>query len=1151
MISIILILLFSILSPTISAVNLKTISAFEKGPSYKPVVPIKKITLVEHQTDSYLDDYAYLAAIPTAVFEENNKLFSHPLLFYEDEYDYTDNIGRSFNARQGLDYFMDDWMQYSDDHLDQFTTINVQQSKIPSNWKSKNNTIISSDDPFTIASELAIHDWSYADSAIVAVIDESFNESETIYNYTVEGEIPVKNIKEEHFEVKQTNQLDPIFHDFNVPEGYHYLKGRAWYPCFYISLDIGTFQGLANISIPSGDKDLQLYCYHNGDWMQTAAVSGWNQKFGMDIDYAESYVYKNGPWRVGITDVPTKGLVNHIGSISSIIQQMIFGVTYNVDITMYPGIMLPMPENPPYGCRNIDFTLKWNNDDIPLGFSVIGPAGEEITTSTNETTTSEVIHLDQLGQCLTDEHYQFCVYAKEDTHQPLDFIISYTWQQNITEAEGYALGSAAHGAVLGSIHNSPLLYMKKDMLPDVTAQTLCMLGVKEIILVDLGNTIQSSTYSQLNRIAPVINHYTENAEVYNAVKNQTQSNDVIFTTIDPYTYWYVTEMKPGGEYPAALPIGPATYLAAHHGSPVIIIDNHAELNSAVVWHNEFWKRIAHNPAENDPPVAEMHLTGVRVYNFLQQYGFDEIGREVIITVAGQFDIAPSWTRMFAGKAYSGLFLFSPVDQAYWIARNMFYPALVFMNPAMSSTGVELTTGGENKRKLIGARGPFGLTTLSEPHEVLLDYPIQLTFASYTHRFNERASKYYGFLYQSADGIIPGETRSFEPIDQGSIEKYTGKQGSFWPDLSASDVIPFYMEKGGYEIAYCSNFVDTMNNLNEGVIYWCLASHGGNSNSGLLIFWDPTGEGAARTECMHMPLTIPGVAATDDLNPWRSYDWYLGSTEEPDTLSAEIHGIIPMILGNPNLNGLIRSAMDYAPAKKPIRDIINNALSKVPIINRILPAGMIDTQDYYDGQICGALISTLGYTWYTGYAMDEELENLHSMIFITNVCLTATKYTHMMMVRHGSTCQIIDPWSTSWYGTLWLQSIHRDVILGDTIGEAYNKGISHVGILHIGDDTDPPQWWWDNNQNVCLYGDPSLRMFVPTTDYSDSNYWEIDETQPIDYDTSLNVQGHSLFGATSHPHERQPPTLLSEYLIPLIAMIVIIILVLFLALIRRK
>jgi hypothetical protein len=1097
-----------------------TATGFTKGPSFRPVVPTKKVTFINFGQEGNLDDYAYLAALSSSVFydSQEERLFSHPLLFYQDYYTIEKEKERSLNARQGIDYFMEDWMTYCYGQLDKMTVVNVPRNKLDSTWRARNITMIEGSDPYTIASEMALDEWSYSDEIVVASITET---NETVKNRITgafSGTLPRKEVQYKHFEVPQTNQLNPVFNEFTVPDGYTYLKARAWYPCFYHEINPGGFQSMSNISIPPGDKDLQLYCNYDGDWMQTAAISYWNQKFGMDTDIIHSYVYKNGPWRVGITDLPTKGTSGTYGTLREILKGILFGVVYNVDITMYPGIVIPINDLPSFGCGDATFTLRWNDPTVKLGFALIGPSGEEIISECNTSKSRyQEIQVDQLGQCLEGETYSICVFSINDLHSSLDFEIGYSWGQQISKAKANSLTSATEGAILSSLLNVPLIYCSPSKLPSSTKETLLTLGVKTVYLVDIGGNCSSTVISDIKEIASITKHYVRLQDIYSDIGNKTSSNDVVFSTLNPWSYWFVGEMKPAGEYPGALHLGPAAFIAAHHGTPVLIIDNHPELSSAVVWHNEFWKRTASNPVEESPSVSEMYLTGTRVYNFLKAYDFDQIGRETIITIGGQYDIAPTWDRMFPGEGNSGKFLYSPVDTAYWIARNIFYPSLIFVNPAMNPSGVTLMNGSKNYRRAIFARGTKGLKFIKQPGEETFIYPVHLTYASYQHRLNERASKYYGFKYQTADGIIPGETRTLEPIDQGSIEKYTGTKGCFWPDMSTSEVVPFYMKKGGYDCAFCSNFQDTVNNLNKGVLYWFLASHGGHPDSGLLIFWDPLSEGAS-LGCSGLPLP-PGAAAKNDPNPWRAYDWYLGSTQEPDTLSAEIHGILPALVGNPNLPGLIRTALDWAPAKKPIRDILNSVLSKIPIIRRILSPGRLDAQDYYDGQIVGAFLSTLGTTWYTGWALDDTLENIHSMIFITGVCLTATKYAHLAMIRHGSVCQIIDPWPTSWYGAVWEQSIPRDIILGDTLGEAYNKGISHVGILYIGDNGGPPQWWWDDAENVCFFGDPNLRMFVPETTYSDKNHWDIQETHPLTYDAEICINGHMPFGVFTYPQQR--------------------------------
>ncbi|MCD6468117.1 MAG: hypothetical protein J7L32_02235, partial [Thermoplasmata archaeon] len=565
----------------------------------------------------------------------------------------------------------------------------------------------------------------------------------------------------------------------------------------------------------------------------------------------------------------------------------------------------------------------------------------------------------------------------------------------------------------------------------------------------------------------------------------------------------------------ALFIGPAAYIAAQHGSPVLIIDNHPELSSAVVWHNEFWRRFASDRYNHPPSVAEMYLTGKRIYRFLEDYGFDKEGMETIITVADQYDVGIPWDRIFPGVANPGRICGSPIDAANWISRTVFYPALIFVNPAINGK-VVLINGSVSERRFTGVlKKPFGNTLVitRESGEDKFDYPVLCSFVTHKHRFNERASKYYGAKYQCADGLTPGEDETMNPIDQGVCEKYTGKKGSCFPDMTESEVVPFYLKKGGYSPVFSTNFSAVANDLNSGVLLWIHGSHGVENDGGKTLFWDTN-----FADNLFAQIVKPFAGASKDENPWRGYEWCLGSTEEPDTMSMDIKGFIPFT--NIRVPLLPAMGMDWVLARKPVREFINRM---IPFINPF------NTENLYDGVIGTLLFSRFQYRDRNATEMDDSLSNLHSMGFITSICQTSNTYFHLVLIRHGSVFQVQDPWPTSWYGAVWRQSIPRDLVLGCTVGEAYTRGISHVGTLYI---TDPPQWWWDTAENVVFFGDPDLRVFVPSTEYSDANHWEHSDVQPLRYDgsSSVYVDGHMPYGATNYPHARESGNLLTQIVI---------------------
>lgn len=1185
----IIVLLLIVMIPLTTQADTKAIrqTGFDKGISYKPFIALQQATFVGHDQHSLLDDYAYLAAIPTSIFldKQNDVLYAHPLLFYEDGYRYELDKERTLNARQGIDYFMEDWMGYAKGQLDHITYINVDSNEIPRTWRSKTVTSITADNPYDIAKDIALHDWEYANDAVVAVIEEEFENPDKETKGRLTGTLYPKETGKETFFVPQTNNVYSQYKEFYIPEGYKYVTARSWYPSFYLGIGLPGFENVVNMTTPAGDRDIQLYCEKDGAWMMTAVQTSWNAKSGMDDSKVSSYVHKSGPWSVGLSDVPTKaassglfdsrnepahdmkktyfggevqvhrsvfGLINfgRYGTFLDIIRSL-REVIYQIDINMFPGIDVSIPDKPSFGTRDVSIELSWNNPAVKLGMSLIGPAGEEILSTTDpdvsstDSKTKVDMTIHYLGEVLPDEEYTICVFSTTDLKVPADFTISYSWKQNVSRKEGDMLSSATQGAVLASQLNSPLLYISKDTIPSATLDALFNLGVHNIHLIDIGNYVSSLARQELNRDFNV-HRYTNDVDMYDTIRTHSQSNDIIFSTIQPWTSWYVGELKPDKAIPGARFIGPAAYIAAIHGAPVLFIDNHPELSSSLSWHTEFWRRHP-NGYSKLPTVSEMHLTGTRVYDFLKELGLDQEGREIMITVGGQYDIGLSWDRTFVGKAEAGRFIGKPTDTSVWISRNMFYPMIIFQNPGTSPEGVPVEMGSSSARRFPW-RGPLGLRITDPGGETNLKYPILNTLICYTVQFNTRASKYWGFQYQCVDGTIPGVTASHDRIDDGVMLAVSGEEGGFFPDMCDSTVLPFYLERGGYSSAYSTTFDANMHNLNQGMLLWFMSAHGASHDGGAYLFWDADGEDPESDFYSNLP-KIPGTGY--EQNPWRGYEWLMGSTEEPDTLTAEIHGLLPMLMGNPNPRGIrfVRTAMDYALARRPIRDILGN-IASLPLLRHFTPEWFQDTQNYYDGVVGTVLVGRFGKSWYNAIHLDDALDNIHSAGVISVACFPAGNYMHLVKMRHGSPFQIIDPWATSWFSSVWTNMAARGLALGQTVGEFYTEGITKVGIQYVHDDR--PVWWWDLYENVCLFGDPNLRIWTPSMEFG-GNHWTVKDVAAYSYNEHrpLNIDGHTPFGATAYPHQREPVSLFEEYLWLILLLIAIIIAILVVFILRKK
>ncbi|MEA2053984.1 MAG: hypothetical protein U9O96_02535 [Candidatus Thermoplasmatota archaeon] len=1046
-----------------------------KGVTWKKVVPLNKVTLVKFDENSYIDDFAYMAAIPSSVFydEKTDKVYSNPLLFYEDEREFSKEE-LSLNGRQGLNYFMEDWMSYCG-RVGKIVSINIGNERP---WNAKNYTYITSEDPYEIAENIALSDWSYADSAVVAVLgDIEGKGNET--NGTVQGTISSKEIKEMRQSAMKQDSIAPQYNDFYVGDEYKYIKADltwpsvSWLPALSFALTLGILQG--GLTVPSADPDLHLYCDYEGGLTQVASSQNWNIMSG-PWEHCESYVYAPGNWKTSVVDIPTKGIIgDRHGTLFERLKDIVTGrVTYNIDLVLYPGEEVELPDTTPFMCRNADFELTWSGNG-KLGLIILDennvPVGEAVAENVSK---QQTLHLDQLGE----GKYKAVIVQLSAMDRQVDYTLEYSWQGEMKKSGADYIMNAAEGSIIASLTNSPLLYTPPDKLQPNIEKIIKKLGIKDVYFVNIGDYSSAEVRDGLNRVCDIKKEYNDLISIYKEIRECTDENDIVFSTIDPWTYWLVEKLKPEGEKKGSLYIGPAAYLAAHHGAPLIAVDMHPPISRAVTWHNNWWKK--HAIRDDEPNVAAMYLTSREVYDFLGEVGLDKPGeRESIITVAGQFDIGIPWDRSFVGAANAGRLIGTPVDTSYWACRNAFYPAVIFANPALNEKGITLINGSKSTRKATGM-----LDIIKPSQDEKFNYPILNSFMTYCYRFNERASKYWGFNYTTATGVTPFDQPSTNPIDSNILAKY-GKYGSYWPDMTEPEVVPFYLEKSGYEIAFTTNFSATMEDLNRGVIAWFETTHGWHANSGSIAFWNSYGAPGFAGINISLPTVEP--------NPWRGYEIYLpgwldGSTEEPDVLSQ---------------------------SKKLGIDIIPAKLSD-QFMSRYLP---VIKNSGYDGVVITVIFGRLRTKDATGYEIDEALDNIHSAGFNAGSCLISNTYLHLTLIRHGSVYQVIDPWETSWYGSFATEMFARDIALGKSVGEAYTNSILHTGIGYL-----TKQWWWDIKENMCYFGDPDLQMWSPQYGWG----------KPDSMAKGM-VDGHAPFGATEYPHEAKE----GEYSIYIVVAIILL------------
>jgi hypothetical protein len=596
---------------------------------------------------------------------------------------------------------------------------------------------------------------------------------------------------------------DSPFAKFDQIEGFldgHLLNSYS----FHGLRDVGTYSTFHDFEVmepykyvtaymqwqdPGKDPDLQLWDPVLG---MVEASENWNVIDG-PWEYCESPIYNHGTWRAALTYMPTKSLVKEGEGAAE----------YDLVVTLLPGEEIPL-DTLPRGTSAL--TIELDSQEGVVGI-LMGPNGASwgIVRDTAEFTN------------LAPGPYSLLLLQTTEIAGEVPYTISYSYEGVKSDIDDL-LATAANAAIYASLTGRSLLFYDGEEVPD--------------------DAVLFETFSDL----PEGKKYTSYEEIYQLINSITGETDIVFTTTDPATSIMVDRSLVESDY--GFYVGPAAFASAHHGSPLLVVDVHEKLDASAKWHTITWK--ASYESRSPPSVAGMTSSGLLVYEFLGEMGLDDKGKEYILTVADHMDIGASWDRSFIGKAYPGRIQGTPVDCSYWVSRSVFYPVLIFANPALNPDGNRMITGSSSMRD---ERGNLLLT--DGGGEVTLNYPILQTWVSYEHEFNEIGEEYWGLKYETRTGIAPGETASDNPVDPG-----------YWPDMTVSEIVSFYTDQMGYGSTFSTAFSESMENLNRGAILWFEIMHGGHSGDGGVGFWNP---------------------GAGEVNPWRGWE-SLGSTANPDTVA---------------------------------------------------------------------------------------------------------------------------------------------------------------------------------------------------------------------------------------------------------------------------
>ena len=490
-------------------------------------IPLRRLTIVAPDSNSYIDDFAYMSAIPTSVFNHNDAQYISPLIY---------TSGTESEA-----WLLEDWVEYTDidGGLTQVMAIGDYSDSVLTNLQydlgAKIYPRISGTSSADIAATIAVSEWRTSDTAVIALSKDSFDiGTPTIASATHTFETQVSQLSE--FSGSVVDNLEPSSIHFTPPAWAGWIEGRF----NWTGSEILTHE----LIDPSGtivDYSVYNQIYFSRHPAYVASPVPLN--FWVPVT-------SDGEWTMNITR-------NSAGTTSM-----------ECEVVYHPGFTQTVAV--PSGADWFNVSLTWDNAATDLNLALIDPTGRLAMWAPAGSI------LANPGEETIDLPYPMegdwtIVSAWADaTEEQNNIEVSWAISELPSDLQAY-LESAANGAVLASLLNVPLLYVDENQVPSETEWAMSRLGVSTAILVDPLNIHSSSLTTDLSALTSSVVNLDSYTSVSSNIITQSENPDIVITV-------------PTGDNNEFF--GPAAYSAAVHGSPIFSLcgsDNHLTTRAQETW----------------------------------------------------------------------------------------------------------------------------------------------------------------------------------------------------------------------------------------------------------------------------------------------------------------------------------------------------------------------------------------------------------------------------------------------------------------------------------------------------------------------------------------------------------------------------------------
>ncbi len=447
--------------------------------------PLSKVTLVSPDPTSYLDEFSYMAAVPTSVFYHNGNQILSPLMYSSWD--------------DSMDYLLADWREYLEPDGGVFQVVAIgdySASEISSLQKTLGSKVypqISGETSAEVAAKIAVNDWSSSDIVVLSLAQDSFSVPATItgsalHAFSSPSVAPLS-------ETNTFSGVGPFEITFTPPVGAGWIEGFADWPS---SSGVVMTHTLYD---PNGNPvDYSVYSrvvHERGTTYGPIPLNFW-----LPVTAQGEYTLRLTP------SIPVSG-----------------SLEVECEITYHPGFTqnIDVPGN----AKWLNVSASWDNAGTIVNPALIDPSGRMVQWDPAESLLSgagkKKIAIPYPIQGSWTFTASWMNPEAEDNNVDVEWSIS-TLPSNI---DGY-FESAANGAVLASLLNVPLLYVNSNNIPEATEWAISRLGSSIGILVDPQDIHAPGLEGELSSLVALSNISTYQG-LTNMIQTASHSKDVILT----------------------------------------------------------------------------------------------------------------------------------------------------------------------------------------------------------------------------------------------------------------------------------------------------------------------------------------------------------------------------------------------------------------------------------------------------------------------------------------------------------------------------------------------------------------------------------------------------------------------------------------------